>query len=151
MFEGIRKQINQRAGLFLIVVTRARDLIEDAEDFLGSALDLFKTGRWSKVCFNAQQAAELSLKAALNHYGVEKRTHSLVDLVEELIKIDERFKAFQENAKILDQYYIPTRYANAFASGPAKRYFTRLQAEQAISLAKSIFEEAKKIVTEGET
>jgi hypothetical protein len=47
MFEVIRKQINQRAGLFLIVVTRARDLIEDAEDFLGSALDLFKTGRWS--------------------------------------------------------------------------------------------------------
>lgn len=132
------------------MVSRARDLIEDAEDFLGSALDLFKTGRWSKVCFHAQQAAELSLKAVLNHYGVERRTHSLVDLIDELIKIDSRFKAFQEDVKILDQYYIPTRHANAFASGPAKRHFTKMQAEQAISLAKSIFEEARRIVTEGE-
>ncbi|MEM2415059.1 MAG: HEPN domain-containing protein, partial [Thermoproteota archaeon] len=55
---------------------RAKDLLEDAEDFLGAALDLFKTGRWSKVCFNAQQAAELALKAVLNHYGIERRTHS---------------------------------------------------------------------------
>lgn len=145
--EEIDKSRYQHAST---VVARTKDLIEDAEDFLGAALDLFKTGRWSKVCFNAQKAAELSLKAILNHYGIERRAHSLVDLLEELIKINERFKGFQENAKILDQYYIPTRYANAFASGPAKRYFTELQAEQAISLAKSIFEEAKKIVAEGE-
>ncbi|MEM0053364.1 MAG: HEPN domain-containing protein, partial [Nitrososphaeria archaeon] len=51
------------------MVERARDLIEDAEDFLGAALDLYKTGRWSKVCFNSQQAAELALKAVLNYYG----------------------------------------------------------------------------------
>jgi HEPN domain-containing protein len=146
--EEIDKSRGQHAST---VVARAKDLIEDAEDFLGAASDLFKTGRWSKVCFNAQQAAELSLKAILNHYGIERRTHSLVDLLDELIKINERFKVFQENAKILDQYYIPTRYANAFASGPAKRYFTGSQAEHAISLAKSILEEAKKIVAKGET
>lgn len=105
------------------MVKRVKDLIEDAEDFLGAALDLYKTGRWSKVCFNAQQAAELALKASLNFYGVEKRGHSLVDLLEELISIDERFKEFYEAVRILDQYYIPTRYANAFASGPAKRHF----------------------------
>ncbi|MEM2447124.1 MAG: HEPN domain-containing protein [Candidatus Bathyarchaeia archaeon] len=130
---------------------RAKDLLEDAEDFLGAALDLFKTGRWSKVCFNAQQAAELALKAVLNHYGIERRTHSLVDLLDELIKINEDFKMFQDNVKILDQYYIPTRYANAFASGPAKRYFTEQQAEQAIRLASSILEKARSIVTEGKT
>ncbi|MBO3840051.1 MAG: HEPN domain-containing protein [Candidatus Brockarchaeota archaeon] len=130
---------------------RAKDLLEDAEDFLGAALDLFKTGRWSKVCFNAQQAAELALKAVLNHYGIERRTHSLVDLLDELIKINEDFKMFQDNVKILDQYYIPTRYANSFASGHAKRYFTEQQAEQAIRLASSILEKARSIVTEGKT
>ncbi|MEM2901966.1 MAG: HEPN domain-containing protein [Candidatus Bathyarchaeia archaeon] len=129
---------------------RAKDLMEDAEDFLGAALDLYKSGRWSKVCFNAQQAAELALKASLNFYGVEKRGHSLVDLLEELTSINERFKAFQEAARILDQYYIPTRYANAFASGPAKRYFTESQAKQALEFAKSILNEAKRIVSEGE-
>jgi len=55
------------------MVRRAKELLEDSEDFFGAALDLYKTGRWSKVCFNAQQAVELALKAALNLYGVEKR------------------------------------------------------------------------------
>jgi len=40
-------------------------LLIDAEDFLGVANDLLEKGRWSKVCFNAQQAAELALKALL--------------------------------------------------------------------------------------
>lgn len=71
--------------------------------------------------------------------------------MDELIKINEDFKMFQDNVKILDQYYIPTRYANAFASGPAKRYFTEKQAEQAIRLASSILEKARSIVTEGKT
>ncbi|MDW8061747.1 MAG: HEPN domain-containing protein, partial [Nitrososphaerota archaeon] len=44
-------------------------MLVDAEDFLGAAKDLLKTGRWSKVCFDAQQAAEIALKAALNSYG----------------------------------------------------------------------------------
>lgn len=133
------------------MVERARDLIEDAEDFLGAALDLYKTGRWSKVCFNSQQAAELALKAVLNYYGVERRTHSLVDLLDEVAKINKGFKIYEEAAKILDQYYIPTRYANAFASGPAKRYFTENQARQAIELATSLLEMVKKVVAEGKT
>jgi HEPN domain-containing protein len=133
------------------MVKRVRDLMEDAEDFLGAALDLYKTGRWSKVCFNAQQAAELALKASLNFYGVERRGHSLVDLLEELTSIDERFKEFYEAVMILDQYYIPTRYANAFASGPARRYFTESQAKQAIGFAKSILNKVREIVSEGET
>ncbi|MGC8849065.1 MAG: HEPN domain-containing protein [Candidatus Bathyarchaeia archaeon] len=74
----------------------------------------------------------------------------MADLSEELIPVNERFKAFQEAARILDQYYIPTRYANAFASGPAKRYFTESQAKQAIELAESILNEVKGIVSKGE-
>ena len=133
------------------MVKRVRDLMEDAEDFLGAALDLYKTGRWSKVCFNAQQAAELALKALLNFYGIERRGHTLVDLLEELTSIDERFREFYEAVRILDQYYIPTRYANAFANGPAKRYFTESQAKQAIGLAESILNRVREIVSEGET
>ncbi|MGC8850188.1 MAG: HEPN domain-containing protein [Candidatus Bathyarchaeia archaeon] len=132
------------------MVKRVRDLMEDAEDFLGAAVDLYKTGRWSKVCFNAQQAAELALKASLNFYGVERRGHTLVDLLEELTSIDERFREFHEAVKVLDQYYIPTRYANAFASGPARRYFTESQAKQAIVFAESILNRVREIVSKGE-
>lgn len=121
--------------------------MEDAEDFLGAALDLYKTGRWAKVCFNAQQAAELALKSILSFHGVDRRGHSLTDLLEELCTIDDRFKRFEEAAKILDQYYIPTRYANAFSSGPAKRHFTEAQAKQAIEYAESMVKEARRTVT----
>ncbi|MEM1575495.1 MAG: HEPN domain-containing protein [Nitrososphaerota archaeon] len=126
---------------------RFKDLIEDAEDFFGAAQDLFKTKRWSKVCFNAQQSVELALKAALNFYGIEKKGHSLIDLLDELISINKDFEIFRDIVRILDQYYIPTRYANAFASGPAKRHFTESQAKQAIEFAESILKEVKKIVS----
>jgi len=56
---------------------RAKDLLVDAEDFFGAANDLFSTGRWSKVCFNCQQAVELALKAILNYLGLERRGHGL--------------------------------------------------------------------------
>ncbi len=129
---------------------RARDLLEDAEDFLGAARDLLRSGRWAKVCFNAQQAGEMALKAALNKYGVERRTHSLTELLEELIRYGERLEGLRDAAKVLDQYYIPTRYANAFSSGPAYRHYTRRQAEEAVELAEAILREVRRIVTEGE-
>ena len=118
----------------------------DAEDFLGAAKDLLRTGRWSKVCFNAQQAAELALKAALNAYGLERRGHSATELLGELIVLGEKCEHLREATKILDQYYIPTRYANAFPSGPASSYFTESQAREAVRLAEMILEVARKIV-----
>ncbi len=130
-------------------MSRAEDLLVDAEDFLGAARDLYRTGRWSKVCFNAQQAAEISLKAALNSYGVEIRSHSITDLLEELIKLGEGLEHLREYSRILDQYYIPTRYANAFPSGPASRHFTMKQAREALEMAEKILEEARRIVAKG--
>ncbi|MBS7637393.1 HEPN domain-containing protein [Candidatus Bathyarchaeota archaeon] len=119
-------------------------------DFLGAARDLYGTDRWSKVCFNCQQAAGLAFKAALSFYGLDRRGHSLLDLLDELSSTDPRFEAFRESARILNQYYIPTRYANAFASGPAKRHFTESQARVALDMAASILDEMRRIVAEGE-
>lgn len=129
---------------------RARDMLVDAEDFLGAAKDLFRTGRWSKVCFNAQQAAEVALKAALNAYGLERRGRSVTELLEELIGLGEGLEHLRDSARILDQYYIPTRRANAFPSGPVSSYFTRSQAEEAIRLAEAMLEVARRIVAKGE-
>ncbi|MCX8162817.1 MAG: HEPN domain-containing protein [Candidatus Bathyarchaeota archaeon] len=121
-------------------------MLVDAEDFLGAAKDLLKTGRWSKVCFDAQQAAEIALKAALNSYGLERRSHSVTALLEELISLGEDLKHLRDVARILDLYYIPTRYANVFPSGPASSYFTRVQAEEAVKFAEAILKEARRIV-----
>jgi HEPN domain-containing protein len=124
-------------------VDRSKDLLADAEDFLGASYDLLERSRWSKVCFNAQQAAGLALKAVLRRLGVERRTHSLVDLLEELAKHLPESDKFRDDVKILDQYYIPTRYANAFASGPAKDKYTGEQARDAVERARRIVEWAR--------
>ncbi|MEM3466249.1 MAG: HEPN domain-containing protein [Candidatus Jordarchaeales archaeon] len=83
---------------------RAEDLLEDSDDFLGAARDLLLTGRWAKVCFMAQQAAELAVKAALNALGRERRMRSVHKLLEELAGLlfsCEDIAALIDDAKIL--------------------------------------------------
>ncbi len=130
---------------------RANDLLIDAEDFFGAANDLFSTGRWSKVCFNCQQAVELALKATLNYLGLERRGHGLSTLLDEVCNYREEFEQFKDAVKILDQYYIPTRYANAFYSGPAMKHYTKGQAEEAIKYTEDILKLVRQIVAEKET
>jgi HEPN domain-containing protein len=43
-----------------------------------------------------------------------------------------------DQAKMLDRYYIPTRYPNSFAQGAPKDYFTKRDAEEAINCARNI-------------
>jgi len=127
------------------------DILRDAEDFLGAAKDLFETTRWSKVCFNCHQCVELAIKAALNALGLERKGHDLSELLSELLKYREDVKRFRGMVKILDQYYIPTRYANAFYSGSAMEHYTKNQAQEALNYAKKIFQEMRNIVTKGKT
>jgi len=127
---------------------RSEDLLKDADDFLGAARDLLVRGRWAKVCFNSQQAAELALKAALNALGLEMKGHDLSLLLAELASYEPDIEAFSDHAKRLDQYYIPTRYANAFHSGSAMEHYTQGQAEEAIHQAESIMEACKHVVAE---
>jgi len=129
-------------------VERATDLLKDAEDFLGAAMDLFKTGRWAKVCFNCHQCVELALKAGLNALGLERKGHDLSELLEELAQYRREFEKFRDEVKVLDQYYIPTRYANAFYSGSAAEHYTKKQAEEALKYAEKIFQGLKEFVAE---
>jgi HEPN domain-containing protein len=125
---------------------RSESLLKDADDFLGAARDLLATGRWAKVCFNCQQAAELALKAALNALGLEIRGHDLSQLLGELSSHEPEAKRFSDDARRLDQYYIPTRYANAFYSGSAMEHYTQSQANEAVEKAQSILEACRGVV-----
>lgn len=133
-----------------LAMERARDLLRDSVDFLGAARDLLKTKRWSKVCFNCQQSAELALKAALNSLGLERKGHSLQHLLAELSRHKRGIRRFGAAVRILDQYYIPTRYANAFSSGAAYEHYTKQQALEALKIAKKVLAEARRIVAKRE-
>ncbi|WP_226951983.1 HEPN domain-containing protein [Pyrobaculum calidifontis] len=62
---------------------RWSDWLDDAEDDLAAAKELYRAGRFAKACFLAQQAAEKALKALLiKRGGVYERTHSVVTLLE---------------------------------------------------------------------
>jgi len=72
--------------------------------------------------------------------GIEKHVHSLVAHLSELVKHLTEAGESRDDVKILDQYYIPTRHANAFAAGPAKDKYTEKQAYDAVERATGIIE-----------
>ena len=94
-------------------VNRARDWLEQARHNLRHAQGSLGLGDYAWACFAAQQAAE----AALNRAKRITRDQA---------------------AKVLDKYYIPTRYPDAHPAGPAARHYTRLEAEEALDLAQKI-------------
>ncbi|MBI4517307.1 MAG: HEPN domain-containing protein [Deltaproteobacteria bacterium] len=128
---------------------RSADFLADSDDFLGAAGELLQHSRWSKACFCAQQAAELAVKAALNRLGMDRRGHDVVSLMVELQQQVAAVGVLLDKAKILDQYYIPTRYGDVFGGGSATSHYTQAQAEQAIAFARDIYEEMKGIVQAG--
>ena len=116
---------------------RAKDWFMQAEDDLSWAFCSFEGEKYAQTCFICQQIAEKALKAlALNLGAYQVRSHSLRTIAEELKINGEIEKA----ALVLDQYYISARYPDAFAEGMPSYYFTKEQAEHAISLAKIVLD-----------
>ena len=94
---------------------------------------------WS--CFAAQQSAEKAVKAIYLALGQEAWGHSVLKLLKEL-PIDVPSELI-EKAKVLDQYYIPTRYPNSFPEGIPSEFFGEKQAKEAVSYASEILEFAR--------
>lgn len=94
----------------------------------------------------AEQAAQVALKAFI--IG-NKRRHVWEHSVQELARIcseyDKDFSGVVEAGKILDRYYIPTRYPDALAS-PAVPYktYTEKDGVEAIGFAEKITDLVKK-------
>lgn len=90
------------------------------------------------ACFTSQQAAEKVLKALAMKLGLNLWGHSLNEILKILSQKINVPDDIRENAKLLDLYYIPTRYPNGFPAGKPADYFTEKQASEAIDSAHSI-------------
>ncbi len=89
---------------------------------------------WENLCFHAQQAAEKSLKALLIFKNIEiPRTHNLRILLD-LIPADMNVPEDVEDAAILSDYAVTSRYPGDY---PA---VTQTEYEEAIQLAKTVYE-----------
>lgn len=124
---------------------RYRDWYEEAIDDLEVARELLKLGRFSKVCYFCHQACEKMLKALMiKRLGMYKPTHSVAELLKELNKaINVPPELIREGEK-LDRYYIPTRYPNAWPSGPPYKHYNEEDAKEALEYAEKIISFAEK-------
>lgn len=92
-----------------------------------------KNYEWA--CFASHQSAEKAVKA-LHLFYKQEAWHVISKLLQELpIEVPSELV---EKAKILDLYYIPTRYPNSFPEGAPFEHFGRIQAEEAIKYASEI-------------
>jgi len=128
---------------------------QDAARWLAQATDDLCFAEWlleenrffDKGCFIAQQAAEKALKACL--YGQGARTvlgHSVLELLERLVSRFRDLAKLKDDARLLDRFYIPTRYPNGLPGGAPFEAFVRDDLEQAISMASRIVGAAGQIL-----
>jgi len=89
-----------------------KEWIIKAQNDLESAQILFKEkGPTDTICFLCHQTVEKYLKAFLVYYQIEfEKIHNLWKLAKECSKIDKKILEFREELKILDSYYIESRY-----------------------------------------
>lgn len=90
------------------------------------------------ACFTSQQSSEKFLKALAMKLGFNIWGHSLTEILNILSQKIEIPEKLIEDAKLLDLYYIPSRYPNGFPSGKPADYFTEKQAKEAIDAANNI-------------
>lgn len=99
------------------------------------------------ACFHAQQSAEKSLKGFIIFTkGRTEKTHSLIELLNEAVRINKEVEKFREHCLILDRYYIPTRYPDALPGSLPEGLPGKNNAEQALKYAEEIFEFAKRVL-----
>ena len=120
-----------------------------AEADLKAATDSLRDSNHEWSCFQSQQAGEKFLKAYLYNKGYTSiLTHSIKKLVGECQKRDEKFVELEEAGRILDAYYIPTRYPNGLDDEMAPvDYYDKKDAEKCLNYAISISKIVKKYMT----
>jgi HEPN domain-containing protein len=123
----------------------ARTWFEQAEADLRAAEDSAAAGHHEWSCFQTQQAAEKALKAFLYGRGrTSVLTHSVRRLVRECQGLDQTFGGLDEQGRLLDQHYIPTRYPNGLDEEVAPTaYYNERDAQQCLQSARSILDRVR--------
>ena len=127
-------------------MVRSIDWLKQSEAEFKAATDLLNTNNFAWCCFTAQQSAEKSIKAILNHLQSDTLGHNLNTLIQEVEQHLQVNQAIINACIRLNRFYIPTRYPDAFASGvPAEQYFDQ-DANQAVQDAEEVLSFARTII-----
>jgi HEPN domain-containing protein len=117
---------------------RSQDWFGQAQRDLEQAKSSQREGRHEWACFAAQQCAEKAVKALHLYLKQEAWGHVVARLLSELpLSVSEEL---MDKAKVLDGFYIPTRYANGHPEGAPFEHYGKIQSRDAINYAGEILE-----------
>lgn len=120
------------------MTSRAGDWYRQAERDLEQARSSQREGRHEWACFAAQQSAEKAVKALHLSKGQEAWGHVVARLLRELpLSVPE---TLIDKAKVLDNFYVATRYTNGHPEGAPFEHYGPLQSNEAIRYAHEILE-----------
>jgi len=122
------------------MVDRSQDWLNQAHRDLEQAKDSQNAARHEWACFAAQQAAEKAAKALHLYLKQEAWGHVVAQLLMELPDSMVVPSDLIEKGRVLDNFYIPTRYANGHPSGAPYEHYGVIQSNQAIEYASEIIE-----------
>jgi len=122
------------------VPDRSGDWLRQSFRDMEQARDSRSADRHEWACFAAQQAAEKAIKALHLHLGQEAWGHVVRKLIEELPPSVAVPTALLDKARVLDSFYLPTRYANGHPEGSPFEHYGSLQSEEAIKYAGEVIE-----------
>lgn len=97
-----------------------------------------------QICFHSQQTAEKSLKAVLAwEKQVIPKTHSIWNLTNVVIKAAPNLpnrESLLDDARFLDQFYVPSRYPDALPGSLPEGLPTADDAQKSLELAKDFYQ-----------
>jgi HEPN domain-containing protein len=122
------------------VANRAGDWFKQALRDLEQAEDSRRAGRHEWACFASHQAAKKAVKALHMAQGQEACGHVIARLLDQLPDTALPSPTLIDKARVLDAFYIPTRYPSAYPEGAPFEHYGPLQSEEAIRYAGEIVE-----------
>jgi HEPN domain-containing protein len=120
------------------MANRAPDWFAQAQRDLEHARASQAGTRHEWACFASQQAAEKAVKALHLSQGQEAWGHVISRLLRDLpfeVPAD-----LIDKGRVLDNFYMATRYANGHPEGPPFEHYGHIQSEEAIRHASEILE-----------
>ena len=127
----------------LALADRSADWVDQALRDLEQAEQSMQADRHEWACFAAHQAVEKALKGLNLALGQQAWGHTLTRLWAVLPQQDWQPappEGLEDRLRLLDGFYIPTRYPDSYPEGTPGEHFGRLQSEQALLHARAITE-----------
>jgi HEPN domain-containing protein len=122
-----------------------------AKDDLDSAVILKQNNKFAHACFHSQQAAEKAVKAVWYLVDSDPWGHSIKKLIDDLEQVDINkyniLKKLERAGRLLDRFYIPTRYPNGLPDITPDAAYTDEDADTCIGYAGAVLKSVSTILT----